>query len=146
MYGSIDDPSGIFSNLAQLGITTGEKGTLSLDDETLDLAIQNNFNDIGGFFAGENGLAGQLDDLITGFLASTGIISISEEGFDAKLAEISDDRIALDRRIVAVEARTRQQFAALDGIISQLNATGSFLTEQLKNTSAIITGINNKNR
>lgn len=143
LYGSISEAGGVFSNLAQLGITTGEKGKLSLDEETLDQAIANNFNDIGEFFAGENGLAKQLDSLATSFLGTTGIISVREQGFDEELQEIADDRIALDRRIAAIEERTRQQFAALDGLISQLNSTGSFLTEQLKNTSAIITGISN---
>lgn len=145
LYGTLNDVEGKFDNLAQLGITTGEKGRLSLDEEALDQIIASDFNDIGSFFAGDNGLAQKLDDLVTGFLGTTGIVSVREEGFDNSLKEIADDRIALEQRVAAIEARTRQQFAALDGLISQLNSTGSFLTEQLKNTSAIITGINNDN-
>lgn len=146
LYGSLNGVEGKFDNLAQLGITTGEKGKLSLDEEALDQIIASDFNDIGSFFAGENGLAQKLDDLITGFLGATGIVSVREEGFDNSLKEIAGDRIALEQRVAAIEARTRQQFAALDGLISQLNSTGSFLTEQLKNTSAIITGINSDNK
>ena len=145
LYGTLDDPTGKFNNLAQLGVTTGDNGKLSLDDEALDKIIASDFNDIGEFFAGDNGISKKLDDLITGFLGTTGIIKVREDGFDDSLKEIADDRVALERRVAAIEERTRQQFAALDGLISQLNSTGSFLTEQLKNTSAIITGIKNDN-
>ena len=143
LFSTVGDAEGIFQNLAQLGITTGEGGTLSLDQETLDAAIDNNFDDIGQLFASENGLARQLDDLMTGFLSATGAISVREEGLDGRLEEIADDRVDLARRLAVIEERTRQQFTALDSLISRLNSSGDFLLQQLQNTSAIITGINN---
>ena len=144
LYGTVNNDGGVFSYLAQLGITTGENGKLSLDDEAFGEIITNNFNDIGEFFAGEDGLAKKLDSLLTDFLDSDGVIKVNEDGFAKELHEIADDRLELDQRIAVIEARRRQQFAALDGLVSQLNATGTFLTEQLKNTSAIITGITDK--
>lgn len=143
LYDTLSDATGAFSNLAQLGITTEEGGKLSLDQETLDAAIASNFNDIGDFFAGENGLAQKLDNLVSGFLGPEGLIDSREEGFKSDLSDIESDRQALVTRLATIEARTRQQFSALDSLISRLNASGSFLTEQLKNTSAIITGIKN---
>jgi len=143
LFGFIKDGSGELSNLSQLGITTEEKGKLSLDQAVLDKVIASNFNDIGEFFAGDNGLAKQLDDLVTGFLSTTGIVETRENGFDSALKEIADDRVSLEQRLATIEARTRQKFAGMDSLIATLNSTGSFLTEQLKNTSAIITGIKN---
>jgi len=140
---SFSDGNGAVNSLSQLGITTGEKGRLSLDDTVLDKVVASNFNDIGEFFAGDDGLATQLDDLVTGFLSATGIVETRENGFDTALQEIAGDRIALDQRLATIEARTRQKFAGMDSLIATLNSTGSFLTEQLKNTSAIITGIKN---
>ncbi len=144
LYNSISDPDGIYTNLAQLGITTGEKGKLSIDQDTLNAAIDSNFNDVGDLFAGNNGIADQLNDLVTAFLSTTGIVSVREDGFDATLEEISDDRIDLQRRLAAIEERTRQQFAALDILIGKLNSTASFLTQQLANTNSI-TNRNNSN-
>ncbi len=146
LFSSVNDAEGVFKNLAQLGITTGEGGTLSLDQEALDTAIAENFDDIGQLFASDNGLAKQLDDLFTDFLSATGPISVREDGLDDTLESIEDDRISLEQRIATIEARTRQKFAALDSLIAQLNSTGDFLLEQLKNTSAIITGITNNNK
>ncbi|MCF7982186.1 MAG: flagellar filament capping protein FliD [Pseudomonadales bacterium] len=142
LYGSINGVDGVYSNLSQLGITTGEKGKLSLDQETLNSALDSHFNDIGEFFAGDEGLAKQLADLTEGFLSATGIISLREEGFDTELKEIADDRVDLDRRLASIEARTRQQFAALDILLGQLNSTSEFLTQQLENTNRIVNGIN----
>ncbi|RMH35743.1 MAG: flagellar cap protein, partial [Gammaproteobacteria bacterium] len=55
---------GTLDSLAALGITTTQTGTLELDSATFDNAINNNFSDIGNIFAGTNGIAIQLDDLI----------------------------------------------------------------------------------
>jgi len=140
---SFSDGNGAVNSLSQLGITTGEKGRLSLDDTKLDEVIDSDFNDIGEFFAGDDGLAEQLDDLVTGFLSATGIVETRENGFDTALQEIAVDRANLEQRLATIEARTRQKFAGMDSLIASLNSTGSFLTEQLKNTSAIITGIKN---
>lgn len=145
LFDTLGDAAGAFNNLAQLGITTGENGKLSLDSEALDRAIAQNFDDIGNFFAGDKGLAKKVDTLVSGFLGTNGIISVREKGFDTELQDVAKDRQDLAARLTIIEARTRQQFAGLDSLISKLNSTGSFLTEQLKNTSAIITGLNNKN-
>jgi len=137
---SSNDTEGAFSNIAQLGITTLEGGALSLDQDVLDRAIENNFDDIGKLFANDSGIAGQLDSLLDGYLSSTGIIQVRQDGFDQALDKISEDRIDLAQRVAGIEARFRQKFTNLDSTISQLNSTGDFLLKQLENTSNIITG------
>lgn len=146
LYDAVDTDGGAYNHLAQLGVTTGDNGLLTLDQETLDAAIAENFDDIGKFFAGDNGLAKQLDDLVTDVLSGTGVINVREEGFDETLQEIEDDRIDLAQRLAAIEERTRQQFAALDILIGQLNSTGDFLLQQLNNTSNIINNTNSNDR
>lgn len=136
---SSNDTEGAFSNIAQLGITTLEGGMLSLDQDVLDKAIENNFDDIGKLFANDSGIAGQLDSLLDGFLSSTGIIQVRQDGFDQTLDKISEDRINLAQRIAGIEERFRQKFTNLDSMVSQLNSTGDFLLKQLENTSNIIT-------
>lgn len=43
--------SGPFSSLSEIGISTGSDGTLSLNSTTLDLALEDSFDDIVGLFA-----------------------------------------------------------------------------------------------
>jgi len=135
--------SGTLDTLTELGITTDDSGQLTIDQSTLDSAIDNNFDAIGELFTGSEGIATRLDKLASDYLSSSGQIKVREDGLDAELDEIAEKRDDLAFRLSNLETRVRQQFAGLDILISQLNSTGSFLTEQLKNTSAIINGQSN---
>jgi flagellar hook-associated protein 2 len=145
LFDSIGGGSGAFSNLSELGITTSENGRLSIDNERLSNVIANNFNDVGEFFAGNNGSAIELDAVVSRFLSGSGVIQSRQTGLANDLIEVADGRASLEARLAVIESRTRQQFTALDGLISRLNASGSFLTQQLRNTAAIITGIRDSN-
>ena len=79
------------------------------------------------------GVAGLLDDLLDDFLQSDGFIASREESINESLEDIADDRIRLDDRISALEARLIRQFSALDALVAQFNQTSSFLTQQLAN-------------
>jgi len=79
------------------------------------------------------GVAGLLDDLLDDFLQSDGLIASREESINESLEDIEDDRIRLDDRISALEARLIRQFSALDALVAQFNQTSSFLTQQLAN-------------
>jgi len=57
-----------------------------------------------------------------------------------RLADISDQREALDVRMNAIESRYLKQFTALDTLISQLQSTSSFLTSQLANLPGAYSG------
>jgi len=50
---------------------------------------------------------------------------------ESRLEGIADDRNALADRLVSIEERLRKQFSALDILISQLQNTSNFLTQQL---------------
>ena len=47
------------------------------------------------------------------------------------MEDITDQRVALDERMIAVEQRLREQFTALDSLVGQLNNTSAFLGQQL---------------
>ncbi|MDH3634236.1 MAG: flagellar filament capping protein FliD [Gammaproteobacteria bacterium] len=79
------------------------------------------------------GLAGKLDDLLENFLKADGTIAGREAGLNESLEDIEDDRIRLEDRILALEARLIRQFSALDALIAQFNQTSNFLTQQLAN-------------
>ena len=56
--GTANGFDGAFSSLAEIGVTTGEDGTLSVNSEQLNEAFNNNFEDVVGVFA----RLGRLDD------------------------------------------------------------------------------------
>jgi len=72
-----------------------------------------------------------LDELLDDFLAGTGPLTSRTDGINKSIQDIARQRDNLNRRLESIEARYLAQFTALDGLISNLNATSTFLTQQL---------------
>ncbi len=130
---SIDGLDGPFSTLAEIGISTNLEGKLEVDSETLDAALESDFDAIGELFSSENGFAVRLDSLVDGYLSTGGVIDSRTTGLKDSIKDIEEQRLALQDRLNAVEARYREQFTALDTLLSQLTSTSSFLAQQLAN-------------
>lgn len=131
-----------FSNLVDLGITTNENGLLEIDSAILTDALTNNSADVEVLFASDNGIATQLDTLLTQYTQSNGIIDSKTEGLNETIEDIDEDLVTLNRSLETLEARLLEQFTALDIILTQLNSTSSFLTqqfEQIQNITSQIT-------
>ena len=129
--GTATNTSSPFQALAEIGISTNLDGTLALDESVLTEVFASSFDDVGRLFSGEGGFATLLDDLLGEFLEPESAISTREDGLEALIDDIGDQREALDTRMLAVEARLTAQFSALDSLISQLDSTSAFLGQQL---------------
>lgn len=128
------------NTLAELGITTGDNGKLVLDGDTLKEVISDDFSAISQVFSGELGYATRFENLVDGLVQTGGLLDIRTQGLEGQIDRIGDQREALDRRIASIEARYTAQFNALDSLLSQLNSTGEFLTQQLANLPTINSG------
>ena len=79
------------------------------------------------------GVSDQLNTLIGGYLEDDGLLDSRTDGLKSDIEDIGEQRIALDRRMESVEARLLKQFIAMDILVSQLQMTSTFLTQQLSN-------------
>mgnify|MGYP000099465064 CR=1 FL=1 len=120
-----------FGTLAEVGVTTNADGKLEVDSDKLDSVLSSDFTSVSQLFASENGLANSLDTLLEGYIASDGILNARTEGLQTSIDLIGDDRLRLDKRLLALEARYRTQFTAMDVLVGQLQALGGYLTQQL---------------
>ncbi|MES2049019.1 MAG: flagellar filament capping protein FliD [Pseudomonadota bacterium] len=77
------------------------------------------------------GYASQLTTLFETITGSAGSISSTTDGVNKSIKDIGKQRELLTSRLIDTEARYRKQFTALDRIISGLNNTSTFLTQQL---------------
>lgn len=127
---SIADAVPGFESLASIGILTERNGSLSIDSKKLSAAIESDIDAVGALFSGTNGIAKRMEDQVSNFLGSDGIIKTKEDGFAKETKSILEERDALTSRLNKIEARYRAQFTALDGLVNQLNSTQSFLTQQ----------------
>lgn len=81
------------------------------------------------------GYASILSSWTTSVLSSDGIISSRTKGIDSSIKDIGRQRVEMERRLVAVEQRYRAQFIALDKMMSSMNQTSTYLTQQLAQLS-----------
>ena len=125
--------SGSFDSLSSIGVTTERDGSITLDSDILDAAIENNFDDIGALFASEDGVASRFDTLVEAYVSSTGIIDARTDGIKTSIEDIGDQRIALARKLAALEARYLRQFNAMDLIVAQLRSTSDYLVGAFEN-------------
>ena len=105
--------------------------TLAIDEEKLANVLAADFTDLGQLFASTDGFAVRLHDLADGFLKSDGIIEARTLGLTETIEQFTEDRDALNDRLVLLETRLLRQFNALDSLLGQLSTTSNFLNQQL---------------
>jgi flagellar hook-associated protein 2 len=70
-------------------------------------------------------------NLVTNFVGSDGAIESRTESLNRDLEQIEKSRARLDERIASYRERLVAQFSAADSLISQLNSTRDYVTQQL---------------
>ncbi len=127
-----------YTYLSEIGITTDDSNNLVVDSSDLQAAISSDFESFVNLFAATGeGYAARFESLANSLQQEDGLIDAREDGLDAQLDLNQDAQDRLEVRLEIIEARIRSQFTALDSLISELNNTGSFLTQQLANISSI---------
>ncbi len=83
------------------------------------------------------GLAGRLDTLIESFLSDEGSLTARTSGLEDRIKGIGTERERLATYLEGLEARYRAQFTALDVMMSQMQKTSEYLTQQIDNLPTI---------
>jgi flagellar hook-associated protein 2 len=128
---------GEFTTLASIGITTTASGTLEVDSAKLSAAVTGDAGAVASMFGSQNGVAAKLYDFLEDRLASDGEIESRNTRLANDLRSIDKDKEALALRLEQIQSRYQKQFAALDGLLSQMQSTSSYLAQQLANLPKI---------
>ncbi len=137
-------PSGS-STLFDVGVSFQRDGTLAVDSTKLSAALADTSKDLTALFASKGtnkGYGLQLDTLIGKMISPVGILATHVKGFNDSIADIAKQTTTLNTRLDAIEASYRARFSALDTLISSMNATSNYLTQQLTSIASITNGIN----
>lgn len=127
---SIDGSS--FSYLIEAGVSIDKNGVMAVDSDRITEIMNTDFESFTNLFASENGgFAAKLSTLANGWLENNGLIDSREDGLKTQVEGIDDQILRMEDRMLSVEARIRAQFTALDTLVSSLNNTSNFLTQQL---------------
>lgn len=122
-----------YTSLASLGITTKSDGTLQLDQAKLTAALAADFDAVSRVFSSTEGVAAKLDARLGEWLAADAPLALRSGRLQDQRKGLVQERERLDRRMDAIEARYRAQFSALDTLLSGLQSTSTYLTQQLAN-------------
>ncbi len=87
------------------------------------------------------GVAERTVDLVTSLVGADGAIESRTEGLNRELEQIQVNQARLEERIAAYRERLVSQFTAADSLISQLNSTQDYVSQQL----AALAPQNNRN-
>jgi flagellar hook-associated protein 2 len=114
------------------GGTQGTEATGELNDAAgLRLRVIGGAIGTRGTVSYIQGTAFKLSEVFDNILDADGLLDIKVDSLSEQLIEIQEAKVALDERIAAFEAQLVSQFTFADGLISQLNTTQDFLTQQL---------------
>ncbi len=132
--------SGAIRNLASLGITTGQDGTLTLNSQTLAGALTTNYQGVVDFFQGSNGTAGFASTLSSILNSYT---DPSQGSFTVDLQSSSSEYKDLAGQIDQYEIYIASQQTLLTQEYNNANIALQQLPEKIKQVNALLGNNNN---
>lgn len=134
ILGSMQSIGGSYTNLTQLGISFQKDGSLTLDSTKLNAALSANVGDVSSLAAA---IGNAISSAANNMLGTSGPIASETDGINRTITDIGNRRSSLQAQINATQQRYQTQFAALDSLISSMNQTSTFLTQQLANLPSL---------
>jgi len=125
------DVAGTINGIAATGSGQFLTGAAGSSTEGLKLQVVGGSIGPRGNVTFSQGYASQLNTLIGTFLGTSGLIAGRTDGLNRSIKDLGSQRDAVNTRLAATEARYRKQFSALDALISSMNNTSNYLTQQL---------------
>lgn len=125
------DVAGTINGAAATGSGQSLIGATGDASEGLRLRITGGSLGARGTVDFSRGYADQLNDLLTNLLADDGALATHTDGLNTSIQNLENQKQELNTRLAATEARYRQQYTALDAMISSMNTTSTYLTQQL---------------
>ena len=125
--------AGPFTSIFDIGLGIDKDGYIEKSSlvRSLNDAIDENYDNIGKAFAGDNGIAKKLESLLDNYVNSDGIMKQRENNLNSQLGDLEDDVENHQYRMESLEARLREQYAGLDVLLAQMQSTQSYLSAQL---------------
>ncbi|HAT3903202.1 TPA: flagellar filament capping protein FliD [Citrobacter koseri] len=123
-----------FKTLNEIGITQdGATGKLKIDDTKLKKALDENTAATRELLVGdgkETGITTKIAEQVKSYLADDGIIDSAQDNINATLKKLTKQYLAVSSSIDDTIARYQAQFTQLDTMMSKLNNTSNYLSQQ----------------
>ena len=141
---SSSTPGASKGSMADIGVSLQKDGLFKVNQVTLGSALTNYYADITQMFSANTddqsafgtasrGIAGDLVNQISSYLASGGVIKLREASYTATKATLTTEQKALDTKMESAEARYTKQFSTMSKIMDEMKSTQEYLESSLGN-------------
>lgn len=134
VHSSVTGVAGGISTLSDIGISVQKDGTLATDSTKLAAVLADPTKDVTSLLTqttvGNEGIAVLFQISMQTESGYGGLIATRTAGITSSIKDIGTARDALNLRLTTIEARYRAQFTQLDTIITQMQKTSQYLTQQ----------------
>lgn len=120
--------SGIYSTLAEVGISIQADGSMSVDSTKLQSAIDNHFSDLQSVL---NGFGKAVSDAATSMTDTNGVVNARITSLTSSINAMQEQKLTLESRMTRIEANYKRQYSSLDTLVSKMNSLSSYLTQQI---------------
>jgi len=122
--------SGVAS-LADIGLTAdANTGSIDSDSTTLSNALSSNLAAVGQLLGGTNGIATQINSLVTQYTQAGGLLATINQGLQTGLTNLSTQQTALNAELATYSATLTTQYNAMDKAVAALKETQTYLTAE----------------
>jgi flagellar hook-associated protein 2 len=137
VFNSVPGLTGTIQRLEGMGIDfTGTSSQLSIVDQSkLDLALQDNADEVQALFNGPGGLVSQLNDFITNATGTSGLIATETARYTTDSSAIDDQIAAMERRILQDQDRLTASFIAMEQAQALIQQQSAAFTNAFGTTS-----------
>lgn len=128
---------GVFGSLADIGLSRGKDGRLSLDTETLNDKLASHQSDVKALLAGaadgKTGFGQRIYEVVSRLSDTAGgTIQTAVDGYRGTVESLNKQIAAQLERLSTLRDSMTRQFALADAAIGQLNGQNTALTNILK--------------
>jgi flagellar hook-associated protein 2 len=141
MSSSVGGAQAGLRTLSEIGVSFQSDGSLVVDAAKRDKVLADPAKDVQKLFVtssdGTLGIGARLNSLVSGLIfGSDAVLNGRVDGLNKAIKDIGTQRTAQNLRLATLETRYNAQFSALDTMISKMNSTSAFLTQQISALNA----------
>ncbi len=126
---------GTLTSLAQVGISIQKDGSLALDSGKLNNAVATNHGDVVNLFNSPTGFATRFNTWAKETINPGGLIDTRTANLKTNVSNFNTEIDRLENRMAALERKYVKEYTNLNLLLSSMNTTSTYLTQQLSGSS-----------
>jgi flagellar hook-associated protein 2 len=136
------DVAGTINGIPATGSGQFLTGATGTPTEGLDLQISGGTTGNRGSVTFTRGFADQLNTLLSGYLGTSGLLTSATNGINTEITQNTQAQSSLNAHLATVQANYMAEFTSLDTLISSMQTTSSFLTQQFNAMAGLVPSSN----